>query len=118
MDIQCKVIEQTKERETTSVYKKNKKITGNSTCSSSGCIKSKEGTKIVEKYKILERWIEYIQELFHDNRRDKPPIPKNMDGPKILRSEVQGALKRMKNTKQLGQMRFHRNDNIFGRVWS
>ena len=41
-----------------------------------------------------------------------------MDGPKILKSEVQAALKKMKRHKQPGQMRFHRNNNTFGRVWS
>ena len=59
-DIKCKEIEQAKEKKTTSVYKKIKEITGSSTCSSSGCIKSKEGTICVEKHKLLERWIEYI----------------------------------------------------------
>ena len=29
-------------------------------------------------------------------RGDEPPIPKNTDGPKILRSGVQAALKKMK----------------------
>ena len=40
-------------------YKKKKELTGNRTCSSSGCIKSKEGTIIVEKQQVLERWAEY-----------------------------------------------------------
>ena len=38
LDIQCKEIEQTKEKETTFIYKKFKEVTGSSTCSSSGCI--------------------------------------------------------------------------------
>ena len=59
-DIQCKEIEQTKEKETTSIDKEIEEITGSSTCLTSGCIKSKEGTINVEKHKILERWIEYI----------------------------------------------------------
>ena len=78
-----KTLFRAKERETTSIYKMIKEITGSSTCPSSECIKSKEGTIIVEKHKILERWIEYIQELFHDGKGDKPPIPKNLDAPKI-----------------------------------
>ena len=36
---------------------------------------------------------------------DKPPIPKNMDGPKILSSEVQAALEKIKRHKVAGQMR-------------
>ena len=53
LDNQCKEIEQAKEKGTTSICKKIKEITGSSTCSSSGCVKSKEGTIIVEKHKIL-----------------------------------------------------------------
>ena len=74
-------------------------MAGGSTCSSSGCIKSKEGTIIVEKHKILERWIEYIEELFHDDRGGKPQIPKNMDGPKILRSEGTSSIEKDKKTQ-------------------
>ena len=59
-DIQCKEIEQAKEMETTSIYKRIKVMTGSSTCLCSGCIKSKEGTLIVEKHKNMERWIKYI----------------------------------------------------------
>ena len=58
------------------------------TCSSSGCIRSKDGTLITEKDDILERWTEYIEELFRDNRGGKPEIRKNIDGPKILQSEI------------------------------
>ena len=58
LDIQCKEIEQAKEKETTFLYKKIKEITGSSTCSSSGFMKSKKGTILVEKHKILEMdWI-------------------------------------------------------------
>ena len=39
----------------------------------------------MEKEKVLERWNEYIGELFHDNRGEKPTITKRVDGPKILK---------------------------------
>ena len=57
---------------------------------------------IVENHKILERWIEYIQELFHDDRGDKPSLTKNMDDLKILRSEMQATLKKMKKKHKAG----------------
>ena len=50
----------------------------------------------------MERWIEYIQELFCDDSGDKPPIPKNMDVPETLRSEVKAALRNMKRQKAAG----------------
>ena len=68
LEIQWKEIEQAKEKETTSIYKKIKEITGSCTYSSSGCIKSKEGTIIVGKHEILEKWIKYVWELFCADR--------------------------------------------------
>ena len=84
------------------MHKRIKDLTGAKTCSSSGCIRSKDGTIITEKYDILERWNEYIEELFRDNRRGKPKIRKNIDGPKILQSELRAAVSRMKGNKARG----------------
>lgn len=55
------------------MHKKIKERTRQKTCFSTDCIKSpKKGTITIEKEKILQRWTEYIRELFHDNRREKP----------------------------------------------
>ena len=51
---------------------------------------------------MLERWTEYIGDLFQDNRGEKPVIKKNIDGPKILISEVRTAMSKMKNNKATG----------------
>lgn len=59
-------------------------------------VKSKEGTVIMEKEKVLKHWIKFIGELFHDNRGEKPTIHKIMDGSKILIAEVNTALAQMK----------------------
>ena len=56
----------------------------------------------MEKEKILERWAEYISELYHDERGDKPPIMKNFDGPPIMKDEVRKAVKLMKKGKTAG----------------
>ena len=84
------------------MHKRIKDMTGAKTCSSSGCIRSKDGTIITEKDDILERWTEYIEELFRDNRGGKPEIRKNIDGPKILQSEIRAAVSRMKGNKARG----------------
>lgn len=39
----------------------------------------------MEKDKIIERWTEYIQELFEDDREAMPQIRKTMEGPEILK---------------------------------
>ena len=57
-----------------------------------GCIKDKNGKMLFEKDRVLERWAEYIGELFSDTRPSLP-APSNDEGPPILKSEVERALK-------------------------
>ena len=97
--MKCDEIERCKNMEPSSMHKNIKEIAGNKPCSSSGCLKAKDGTVILEKEKILERWTEYIGELFHDNRGDKPTIVKKIEGPKILKSEVRTAIAKMRKNK-------------------
>ena len=84
------------------MYKRIKDSVGSRTCSSSGCIRAKDGITIMEKEKILERWSQYIEELFEDDRKGKPSISKPIDGPKILKSEVRAAMNKMKKNKAAG----------------
>ena len=73
-------------------------------CSSANCIEASDGTIIVEKEKLLERWKEYICELFEDNRpqeylvtrREKENLP-------ILKEEMVKAIKSMPKGKAAGQ---------------
>ena len=51
---------------------------------------------------MVERWTEYIADLFEGNRGEKPAIQKLMDGPKILISEVRTAVSKMKRIKAVG----------------
>ena len=99
---ECAEIEKGKETDTKAMHKRIKDLTGAKTCSLSGCIRSKDGTIITEKDDILERWTEYIEELFQDNRGGKPEIRKNIDGPNILQSEIRAAVSRMKGNKARG----------------
>ena len=89
----CKEIERTKETEPSSMFKQIKEVIGRRVCSSSRCIKAKDGTVIMDKDKILERWSEYIGELFEDKRQGRPVINCCLDGLKILKSEVRGLKK-------------------------
>ena len=52
----------------------------------------------MEKEDTLNRWSEYITELYHDDR-DLPPIIINEEGPQVLEEEVKKALKKMKKGK-------------------
>jgi len=85
------------------VYRKIDELSGRRTgCSGSGCIKSRDGTMLVEKNDILERWTQYIGELFHDIRGAMPSFPHSDDGPRIPKSEVRSAIRMMRKNKAAG----------------
>ncbi|GFS17741.1 RNA-directed DNA polymerase from mobile element jockey-like [Elysia marginata] len=67
-----------------------------------GCIKSKDGKILVETSDILERWSEYIQELFCDERGQQSETQKPIEGPPILKAEVEKTINDMKNGKAAG----------------
>src|SRR3984893_1243204 len=81
------------------MHKKTKELARHTTCTSGGCIKGKDGTVLMEKAQILQRWTEYIQELFEDDRGDLPQIRRDIDGPNILKDEGKFAIKYMKRNK-------------------
>lgn len=71
------------------------KVTGN-------IVRDKDGRIITDAKDKLERWKAYLLELFDDARSPKP-VPKNSNGNlKILRGEIEHALKRMKTGKATG----------------
>ena len=100
---QCQEIEQNQCKDSKYIHTKINEVSGrNIKCNNPGCIKSKDGTMLMEKEEILNRWSEYVEDLFSDNRGTKPEIKKKIEGPCILKEEVKAALKKMKNGKASG----------------
>ena len=56
----------------------------------------------MEKEQILERWAEYIDDLFDDVRGERPSIKKKIDGPEITEEEIRFAVKKAKVKKAPG----------------
>ena len=56
----------------------------------------------MDKEKILERWSEYIQELFDNERKDIKVMKNNFAGPTIMKDEVRAAIQNMKGGKATG----------------
>ena len=55
----------------------------------------------LKKKKILDRWAEYISELFEDHRKDCNVKKRNyFSDPPIMKDEVQAAMRKMKLAKQ------------------
>jgi hypothetical protein len=98
----CVTIEKLRERNMNTMYENIREITGKRICSASGCIRSKVGEVIMEKEKIMDRWAEYVTDLFHDTRCERPSIRKEVGGPKILKAEVRAALNKLKCNKSPG----------------
>ena len=87
-----KEIEKEKSTSTEGMHKKIKTLTRMKKCTSSGCIEDKDGKIIVENMAIME-------ELFQDNRGNKPEICKNIDEPKILQLKVKATINKIKWNK-------------------
>ena len=101
---QCQDIEELEKKNPQLMHTKIKEATRKyKTCSSANCIEANDDTIIMEKEKVLERWKEYICELFEDNRppeylvtrREKENLP-------ILKEEIVKAIKSMPKGKAAG----------------
>ena len=79
--------------------------------------KAKSGEVIMGKAQVLQRWTEYIKELYEDDRhKGKPRIRKDMHGPRILKADEIAV----EQVKGLGEFRIEKlalvlNENI--RQW-
>jgi hypothetical protein len=70
-----------------SMHKGVMEIVGKKLANKNGCLKSKTGEILMEKCEIINRWTEYIGDLYNDNRQDFH-MSHNEEGPSILREEV------------------------------
>ena len=84
------------------MYERIKALSGRNTRTCSACIKAKDGQILVDDEDIMKRWSEYIAELFEDDRGERPIVRRNMDGPRIMESEIRAAMKKMKQNKACG----------------
>ena len=61
-----------------------------------------DGTVAMEMDEVLKRWEEYIAELYEDDR-EEPDITVALEGPSILKSEIEKAMRKMKTGKAAGE---------------
>ncbi len=101
---QCERIEQLDAANRTNLmHEEIRKVTGRKQgLGATTCIEAKDGTIIMEQERVLTRWYEYINELYHDNRGDIPTIDMENDGTPITYQEVEYALKGMPMRKAPG----------------
>ncbi|XP_076330951.1 uncharacterized protein LOC143236531 [Tachypleus tridentatus] len=63
---------------------------------------SKNGEILMDKKDILNRWSEYIGELYNDNRSPTPHIEIDTEGHPIMLDEVEHAMKKIHKGKAAG----------------
>ena len=104
LNSKCQEIEELGKKNPQLMHAKIKEATRKyQTCSSANCIKANRGTIIMEKEKLLERWKEYICELFEDNRPPEYLVTrKEMEDLLILKEEIVKAIKSMPKGKAAG----------------
>ena len=86
------------------MYKNVQELTGDINKSDSAGIKSKNVKLLAKQTEVLSRWSKYTGEL-DDNRGEKPEITEEMNGPPVLKSEVEFVLPKIKAGKQWDQTR-------------
>ena len=104
MTEKCEEIEQLEKVDQQRMYSKIKEIKGRKQKYKNNIsIKKADSTVAMEMDEVKERWNEYIQELFRDQRPETLNLSTNDDGPTILKSEVKCAMRSMKKGKAVGE---------------
>ena len=96
INTQCEEIEANTGVNSKTVHQEIKEVRGKK----AGCIRSKGGDILMEKEDILNRWSEYITELYHDER-GYYLSPIMMKAPELLRRKF----KKMKKRRGRGTLR-------------
>ena len=70
-EIKCEEIESCRNTDAKNIHRKIKEMAGGKSCSSSGCIKSKERAVLFKKENTWQRCTQYTGELFLDDQGEK-----------------------------------------------
>lgn len=99
----CAEIEELEaQHKTRQMYEKVKEVTGtNRRRAGNNCVTNKDGRVLFDQQEIQDRWKEYIEELFEDERGDIPQM-NNTEGPVILKEEVRNSINSLKPGKAPG----------------
>ena len=103
MDEKCTEVEDLSKRDQQLMYSKVNDIIKKRKSNKNIAIKKADGTIAMDIEEVKARWNEYVSELYHDDRPEENDIEiVNDEGPEIMRSEVEAAIKEMKAGKAVG----------------
>ena len=83
------------------MYKKINGFLSGKSMSSGTCLKSESGDVPFETSEIMKRWKEYVEKLF-DDCHCEAYICELLQGPEIIKDEVNQAIKSMRCGKAIG----------------
>ena len=61
--------------------------------SGTNSIRDKNGNMLFDSTDVINRWVEHVTELYHDERGD-PPDVSNQNDCTIMKSEIENVIKR------------------------
>ena len=91
-----------KQHDTFNIHRKIKEAAGIYKKKDIGNIMDKNNKIIIESAEKLNRWEEYIKELFEDDEKMETIEPRGRNGPAITKDEIEKALKCIKDNKAMG----------------
>ena len=104
MDDQCEEVEKLRKRNHNAKYDKINELTHKRKWKTNTAVRKKDGTLAMEMETVLQRWSEYIGDLFEDNDRpEEINSSSDVQGVSILESEIENAMKEMKRGKVAGE---------------
>ena len=105
-DAQCNEIELTEKYMPRDHHQRRQQVTGKKwkNRKDSNVLEDKEGNIMTEKDQIIERWRQYIEELYSDDERlqETIKIEGELTGNKIEKDEIVKAMNKMKTDKAIG----------------
>ena len=95
----CEIEDLDKRNQQQLMYERVREVTGKKIMNKSIAIRKKDGRVVMEEEEVMERWVEYIGELFEDDRPTHMELDNNEEGPPIIKSEIENAFGKMKRGK-------------------
>ncbi|XP_050514333.1 craniofacial development protein 2-like [Diabrotica virgifera virgifera] len=102
MEDKCKELEKLNEKDDTfNMFKKVREVAGLYYKKTPHTITDSSGKMIIDEHEIRTTWYNYINELYNDDRPEELDTLDEGEGPEILKSEIQHAIKLAKTRKPL-----------------
>ena len=100
----CDEIEDLEKTNSPRVYDKIKELGSKKGISRNNIMKDKDGIVVVEVDELENRWEEYVNMLYNDNRREILKFDGTLSGSPIMQDEIRAAIKAMKKERQQEKM--------------